>query len=136
VSNASELLPDPDRPVMTTSALRGSASEMSLRLCSRAPEITIWSPPPIRSLFYDCEQMFAQGLGPVGARVGVGASSVFDRRVHLVDQRLTLGELEVLRQVALCGRARLAAESHVQGHQPRPVEIAVVGRRSALRARR
>ena len=34
-------LPEPDRPVITTSASRGSVSEMSLRLCSRAPETTI-----------------------------------------------------------------------------------------------
>src|SRR4051794_34956626 len=40
VSKASDDLPDPDSPVMTTSASRGSATVMSLRLCSRAPETT------------------------------------------------------------------------------------------------
>src|SRR3954447_16249903 len=41
VSNASDDLPDPDSPVMTTSASRGIFSEMSRRLCSRAPETTM-----------------------------------------------------------------------------------------------
>src|SRR6185312_17266979 len=41
VSNASDDFPDPDRPVMTTSASRGRDSEMSRRLCSRAPDMTI-----------------------------------------------------------------------------------------------
>src|SRR5204862_7648451 len=40
VSKASEDLPEPDSPVMTTSASRGIATVMSLRLCSRAPETT------------------------------------------------------------------------------------------------
>src|SRR5689334_9662947 len=59
VSNASELFPDPDSPVITTSASRGRLREMSLRLCSRAPETTICSPAAISSAFYDPEQMFA-----------------------------------------------------------------------------
>src|SRR3954463_3955695 len=37
VSNASEDLPEPLRPVMTTSESRGSSTVTSLRLCSRAP---------------------------------------------------------------------------------------------------
>src|SRR3712207_2175025 len=41
VSKASEDLPDPDRPVMTTSESRGSSTVTSLRLCSRAPETTM-----------------------------------------------------------------------------------------------
>src|ERR671922_2814369 len=41
VSNASDDFPEPDSPVMTTSDSRGSDSEMSRRLCSRAPEMTI-----------------------------------------------------------------------------------------------
>src|SRR4051794_9020975 len=43
VSKARLDLPDPDSPVMTISASRGSSTSMSLRLCSRAPEITICS---------------------------------------------------------------------------------------------
>src|SRR6201986_5357083 len=41
VSNASDDLPEPDRPVMTTSESRGSSTSMSLRLCSRAPVTTM-----------------------------------------------------------------------------------------------
>src|SRR4029078_9103825 len=39
VSKASEDLPEPDSPVITTSFSRGRSSEMFLRLCSRAPRI-------------------------------------------------------------------------------------------------
>src|SRR5699024_1406731 len=39
-SQASELLPDPDRPENTTSRLRGMSMSMLLRLCSRAPRTT------------------------------------------------------------------------------------------------
>src|SRR3954454_24618765 len=41
VSKASEDLPDPERPVMTTSESRGSSTVTSLRLCSRAPATTM-----------------------------------------------------------------------------------------------
>src|SRR3954471_1914613 len=41
VSNASEDLPEPDSPVMTTSESRGSSTVTSLRLCSRAPVTTM-----------------------------------------------------------------------------------------------
>src|SRR3954470_6676969 len=43
VSKASEDLPEPERPVMTTSLSRGIETETFLRLCSRAPVTTIWS---------------------------------------------------------------------------------------------
>src|SRR3954454_11705848 len=41
VSNASDDLPEPESPVMTTSESRGSSTVTSLRLCSRAPETTM-----------------------------------------------------------------------------------------------
>src|SRR3954454_22995251 len=41
VSKASEDLPEPDRPVNTTSLSRGISTSMFLRLCSRAPRIVI-----------------------------------------------------------------------------------------------
>ena len=41
VSNARELLPDPERPVITTSLSRGMSSVTPLRLCSPAPTIRI-----------------------------------------------------------------------------------------------
>src|SRR5215218_10119388 len=43
VSKARLDLPEPESPVMTISASRGSSRSMSLRLCSRAPEMTIRS---------------------------------------------------------------------------------------------
>jgi len=39
VSNASDDLPDPETPVMTTNLLRGTTTSMFLRLCSRAPRM-------------------------------------------------------------------------------------------------
>src|SRR5579885_883283 len=47
VSKASEDLPEPDRPVNTTSLSRGMVTSIFLRLCSRAPrmEIARASPP-------------------------------------------------------------------------------------------
>src|SRR6185436_17608270 len=42
VSNASDDLPEPDRPVITTSLSRGISTSMFLRLCSRAPLMTIF----------------------------------------------------------------------------------------------
>src|SRR5213078_1245129 len=41
VSNASEDLPEPDRPVNTASLSRGISTSMFFRLCSRAPRIVI-----------------------------------------------------------------------------------------------
>src|SRR5712692_3103450 len=41
VSKAREDLPEPDRPVNTTSRSRGISRSMFLRLCSRAPRIAI-----------------------------------------------------------------------------------------------
>ena len=43
VSKASEDLPEPESPVMTTRLSRGMSTSMFLRLCSRAPRTTIWS---------------------------------------------------------------------------------------------
>src|ERR1700681_3915243 len=45
VSKASEDLPEPDRPVNTTSRSRGISRSTFLRLCSRAPRIEITRPP-------------------------------------------------------------------------------------------
>jgi hypothetical protein len=39
VSKASELLPDPETPVITTSSSRGMSTFSDLRLCSPAPRI-------------------------------------------------------------------------------------------------
>src|SRR6266576_3803069 len=44
VSNASDDFPEPDSPVNTTRAFRGSSTSMFLRLCSRAPRTMRASP--------------------------------------------------------------------------------------------
>src|ERR1700761_454544 len=46
VSNASDDLPEPDRPVMTISLSRGRSRSMFLRLCVRAPRMRIVSMSP------------------------------------------------------------------------------------------
>src|SRR5258708_1920776 len=43
VSNARDDFPEPDTPVITTNLLRGTTTSMFLRLCSRAPRMTIES---------------------------------------------------------------------------------------------
>src|SRR5271165_1868730 len=45
VSKASDDLPEPERPVNTTSLSRGIARSTFFRLCSRAPRIVIARPP-------------------------------------------------------------------------------------------
>src|SRR3954466_7600473 len=79
---------------MTTSALRGSLRWRSLRLCSRAPEMTI-SP----ALWGTCPRLAS---GP---------------RVNLVQQVVLVGEVEVLPQIAGCFLARRARQGHVQRDQ-------------------
>ena len=49
VSNARLDLPEPDRPVMTTSLSRGIETSTLRRLCSRAPRMTIASEAMDRS---------------------------------------------------------------------------------------
>src|SRR5947208_13051742 len=49
VSNASDDLPEPDRPVRTISLSRGSSRLMLRRLCSRAPRTTILSATDAKS---------------------------------------------------------------------------------------
>jgi len=48
VSNASDDLPDPERPVKTMSWLRGSSTVRFFRLCSRAPLMSIESVDTLR----------------------------------------------------------------------------------------
>src|SRR5260370_16393080 len=57
VSKASEDLPEPDRPVNTTSLSRGIDSVTFLRLCSRAPRIVIWSVGMnLESFLFSCDR--------------------------------------------------------------------------------
>src|SRR3990167_8176435 len=74
VSNAREDFPEPLRPVMTTSWSRGISRSMDLRLCSRAPRMTIRS-LAIEALFYRLRAPRAaagdpEDRGPGGHRDG------------------------------------------------------------------
>src|SRR4029079_7874599 len=60
VSNARLDLPEPDRPVNTIKESRGRSSEMSLRLCSRAPRMMSWSATGVLPAA-------GGGLAPVGS---------------------------------------------------------------------
>src|SRR6476646_3015880 len=63
VSKASDDLPEPERPVNTTSLSRGMARSTFLRLCSRAPLTTMARPPNSAST----------GSTVLGARIGRAA---------------------------------------------------------------
>src|ERR687898_2637185 len=67
VSNASELLPEPDNPVRTTSLSRGMSMSMFLRLCSRAP----------RTLIRSCRAMKQRSsLGALGICGGASEQTI------------------------------------------------------------
>src|SRR5215216_3505845 len=67
VSNASELLPDPDNPVRTTSLSPGISMSMFLRLCSRAP----------RTLMRSCRAMkLESSLGALGICGGASEQTI------------------------------------------------------------
>src|ERR1035437_1077070 len=68
VSNARLDLPEPESPVITTSASLGRDSEMSFRLCSRAPETIIWLPAAIGHPFYEAT------MSPKHVRFGFGST--------------------------------------------------------------
>src|SRR3546814_15839462 len=61
VSKASDDLPEPDSPVITTSLLRGRVTSIFFRLCSRAPRIAITGP---------CGPFGIKKARPFGAGVG------------------------------------------------------------------
>src|SRR3954451_24825222 len=111
VSKARLDLPDPESPVMTTSELRGSLRWRSLRLCSRAPEMTI------SSLCGGTSSRLASGLG-----------------VHVVQKTVRVVEVVVLAQIAGCFLPRGATERHVEGDQASPFGHA--GLRCGARGRR
>src|ERR1700712_5069666 len=76
VSNASEDLPEPDSPVMTTSWSRGISMSMFLRLCSRAPrtwmEPAIQKSPGTRIVFLSCSIIWTRpaAMGSLGLSPG------------------------------------------------------------------
>src|SRR5581483_4480497 len=68
VSKASELLPEPDSPVNTTSSSRGMSRSTFLRLCSRAPRMAM-TRRSARAVFL----FFAFLLGPASV-IGNGST--------------------------------------------------------------
>src|ERR1700743_2655309 len=111
VSKARLDLPEPDSPVITISASRGSSTETSLRLCSRAPVMTIlsetgtnnestqanrcslWVPPNCGKV--RCSEG-GRELAPVlaGGRIG-GVEAGEDADDRLADQVAALARVEV-----------------------------------------
>src|SRR5574337_151555 len=77
VSKASEDLPDPLSPVMTTSWSRGISRSMDLRLCSRAPRMTM------RSFAMEMNHTPAEGRGKTTPRARLGAAPSGRRRPAL-----------------------------------------------------
>src|ERR1700730_4639881 len=80
VSKASEDLPDPESPVKTMSASRGSSRFTSFRLCSLAPRMTRWLAADAACL---------GGMGPIvpqlraGLRGGIAEREFPDVHVFL-----------------------------------------------------
>src|SRR6202035_629851 len=75
VSKASEDLPEPERPVNTTSLSRGMVRSTFLRLCSRAPRTTMARPPnraSTGSAFFEARIGRVSDLGPAIAFPGDG----------------------------------------------------------------
>src|ERR1041385_7176564 len=69
VSKARLLLPEPDKPVTTTSLPRGMATSMPLRLCSRAPlttmlpDILVSRPTPVAGGRFARPSLLIRGFG-------------------------------------------------------------------------
>src|SRR5438128_11288036 len=98
VSKASDDLPEPETPVMTTNLLGGMTTSMFLRLCSRAPRMTMESMVG-RNLTVSTEGRFPGIL--VGRRRPRRRAAA--RRRRPTESRLRRRELvlraEVLRQI-------------------------------------
>src|ERR1041384_4531946 len=98
VSKASDDLPDPDTPVMTTNLLRGTTTSMFLRLCSLAPRMTMdsmWSDPNAASLAQCSRLRLVEGSDPNAAPDGVNrpegdGQSVRRRRQCYCRQRVAM----------------------------------------------
>src|ERR1700761_8673424 len=67
VSNASEDLPEPDRPVNTTSLSRGISRSTFFRLCSRAPRMVIARVPERLFCWRFALMISSMGTVPNGA---------------------------------------------------------------------
>src|SRR5204863_4942646 len=94
VSKASEDLPDPLTPVMTTNLLRGTTTSMFLRLCSRAPRMTM------DSMCWDANSAVAEGVPASRAAVPAagGAASRRPCSLHRVEQPISVGAARLSRK--------------------------------------
>src|SRR5918999_6340072 len=93
VSKASEDLPEPDSPVITTSESRGSSTVTSLRLCSRAPVTTMVPerdirPPPILRRRTDVRASEFSQYAANGSAGGREHAGVGQLRAQVVEERL------------------------------------------------
>src|ERR1700743_2556519 len=70
VSNASEDLPEPDRPVMTVSESRGITTSTFFRLCSRAPRT--WILPDLEWAMESCCPFRCSAVVPGLPETGTG----------------------------------------------------------------
>jgi hypothetical protein len=87
VSKASEDLPEPDKPVITTSRSRGRATSMPFKLCSRAPRTRISWTSGGASLFLDFMPSSALRRSPVDAlEYGAGDPEMRDLRERAPDK--------------------------------------------------
>src|ERR687889_2408064 len=85
VSNASDDFPEPERPVITVRRLRGIATEMFLRLCSRAPRTTrnSWAIAP--------KAIRRRTVGSMEAHRQIARPRTPDARVNRAVRGLTTG---------------------------------------------
>src|SRR5206468_1226569 len=125
-SNASDDLPEPESPVMTTSASRGIATEMSLRLCSRAPETRICSAEDITP--FDCRG--ANGCSPLDLRhipASSGRRASGNReREHAAATRYEQAATALARRAELRRAADAGAERHAARTRAEAFELAAV----------
>src|SRR5208282_2161655 len=109
VSKASEDFPEPESPVITTSRSRGISRSMFLRLCSRAPLMTILSATgDARNLIERLDVMvldevLVDELPEVLLRLGVGklvANLVLNCGEGLRSDRVVLFDLQNMESMA------------------------------------
>src|SRR5438094_233445 len=112
VSKASDDLPEPERPVNTTSRSLGIDRVTFLRLCSRAPRIVIWS-VGIRSLsysFFSCDRKRGAGGGDQAPSTALDAALRDHRALPGVDD--TAGGPQRLSDLGGGDEAQLEIKAH------------------------